>query len=430
MDAAQSGMQNLAGKTTAGDLTSAQSQYLRPGDVAGNLNAAQQAFGQAGSMNPSAAAQPMFSKAAGMDAYGAAQPLLSQAAGMSPTSSASPYFNQANQAAGQALSGSSLESANPYLNAAAQSSAANVGSYMSPYQQGVLDVIAKQGARNLTENLLPGVSDASSVQGNSVLAAWVSLVLVHARHARSHPTASQAAQQGYNQALTGRNDLARQGQLASTAGQLSGTDLSRQLQGAAQYQNLGQAAGQLTGQEQQNLANIGQTSGQLTSQQIQNMTNLGQAQGQLSNQQMQNQISLGQAQSAAGQAQQTLGLNAATNAQQAAAGDLARQQGVLSNIATMAQQEQGMRANDVASLEAAGQAQQQAQLNAAKSQFDAEQQYAKQQADWLSTQVRGLAPITPQVTSQSGQTTGATYSPSPLSQIAGAYSGYRALGGT
>jgi uncharacterized protein YijF (DUF1287 family) len=436
MNAAQSGMQNLAGKTTAGDLTSAQSQYLRPGDVAGNLNAAQQAFGQASSMNPSAAAQPMFSKAAGMDAYGAAQPLLSQAASMSPTSSASPYFNQANQATGQALSGSSLESANPYLNAAAQSSAANVGSYMSPYQQGVLDVIAKQGARNLTENLLPGVSDAfirAGQFGSSRMGEFGSRALRDTQEAILNQQ-SQAAQQGYNQALAAAGtDLARQGQLASTAGQLSGTDLSRQLQGAAQYQNLGQAAGQLTGQEQQNLANIGQTSGQLTSQQIQNMTNLGQAQGQLSNQQMQNQISLGQAQSAAGQAQQTLGLNAATNAQQAAAGDLARQQGVLSNIATMAQQEQGMRANDVASLEAAGQAQQaqqQAQLNAAKSQFDAEQQYAKQQADWLSTQVRGLAPITPQVTSQSGQTMGATYSPSPLSQIAGAYSGYRALGGT
>ena len=427
LGAAQSGMQNLAGKTTAGDLTSAQSQYLRPGDIATNLNAAQQAFGQASSIDPSAAAQPMFSKAAGLDAYGAAQPLLSQAAGMSPTSSASPYFSQANQATGQALSGSALQSANPYLNAAAQSSAANVGSYMSPFQQGVLDVIAKQGARNLSENLLPAVSDQfirAGQFGSSRMGEFGSRALRDTQEAILNQQA-QAVQQGYGQALAAAGtDLSRQGQLASTAGQLSGNDLSRQLQGAAQYQNLGQAAGQLTGQEQQNLANIGQTSGQLTSQQIQNMTNLGQAQGQLSNQQIQNMTNLGQAQAAAGQAQQNLGLTAAGQAQQAAAADLTRQQGVLSNIATMAQQEQGMRAADVAALEAAGQAQQaqeQAQLNAGKSQFDAEQLYPRQQADWLSTQIRGLAPITPQTTSQSGTTTGATYSPSPLSQLAQGY---------
>jgi len=43
-----------------------------------------------------------------------------------------------------------------------------------------------------------------------------------------------------------------------------------------------------------------------------------------------------------------------------------------------------------------------------------------------------MAPITPQTTTQSGTTTGATYSPSPLSQLATglyAYKGLNALGG-
>jgi hypothetical protein len=75
----------------------------------------------------------------------------------------------------------------------------------------------------------------------------------------------------------------------------------------------------------------------------------------------------------------------------------------------------------VAALETAGaaqQAQMQAQLNAARQQYEAAQLYPKQQLDWLSTQIRGMAPITPTSTSQNTQTTGATYSPSPLSQLA------------
>ena len=54
-------------------------------------------------------------------------------------------------------------------------------------------------------------------------------------------------------------DLARQAQLAGTVGSISGADLSRVLQGAQQYGNLGQTAGQLTSAQQGTLANIGQT---------------------------------------------------------------------------------------------------------------------------------------------------------------------------
>ena len=93
----------------------------------------------------------------------------------------------------------------------------------------------------------------------------------------------------------------------------------------------------------------------------------------------------------------------------------------LQNMANMAQQQQTMGYTDTAALEAAGsaqQAQQQAQLNAAQNQYNAEQLYPKQQMDWLSTQIRGLAPITPTTTSQAASSTGQTYSASPLSQLA------------
>jgi hypothetical protein len=87
---------------------------------------------------------------------------------------------------------------------------------------------------------------------------------------------------------------------------------------------------------------------------------------------------------------------------------------------------------DAAALEAAGagqRGQSQAELTAAYQQFQNQQLYPKQQADFLSTQIRGMAPITPQTTNTSGATT--TFAPSPLSQFATgmyAYKGLNALG--
>ena len=112
--------------------------------------------------------------------------------------------------------------------------------------------------------------------------------------------------------------------------------------------------------------------------------------------------------------------------------DAARQMSALSQMAEMARAGQGMRAADVAALEAAGQAQQaqqQQQLNAAYQQFQEQQLYPRQQLDWLNTQIRGMAPITPQTTTRSTETTGATYSPSVLSQLASGYFALRGLGG-
>jgi hypothetical protein len=306
-------------------------------------------------------------------------------------------MQQAGATTAQALSERALQAANPYLQAASQTAASQVGQYMNPYQTGVMDVIAKQGARNLTENILPGVSDAfikAGQFGSSRMGEMGSRALRDTQEAVLAQQA-QAAQQGYTQALgAAQTDLARQGQLAGTVGSISGADLSRILQGGSQYGQLGQTAGQLTGQQMQNLANIGQ---------------------------MQTQ---------AGQGQQQFGLNAAQNAQAAQADDYRRQMSALQQMAAMAQQEQGMRAADVASLETAGAAQQgqlQRQLDAAQAQFQAEQLYPKQQMDWLNTQIRGMAPITPQTQTSSSTTTGATYNPSLLSQLATGLYTYKGL---
>ncbi len=465
LDKNQTSMYDFGSKGTSADLQTAQNKYLQdPATALGQLTKGQGYFDAAGKLDVMGAGKYALDKAMGMDVVGAAQPSLTQAgvaagnimgaaqpylsqantAASNIYGSAQPYMTQAGSTTAQALSDRALNAANPYLTAAAQSSAQGVDQYMSPYQTGVMDAIAKQGARNLSENLLPGVSDAfikAGQFGGSRMGEFGSRALRDTQEAVLNQQA-QLANQGYGQALSASQaDLARQAQLAGTVGSISGADLSRVLQGGAQYgnfaqtqgqltgqqasalANLGQTAGQLTAQQASALTNLGQTTGQLTSQQMQNMANIGQTQGQLTSQQMQNLANLGQIQTGAGQTQQQFGMNAAQATQAAQAQDYQRQMGALTNFANMQQQEQAMRSADVAALEGAGAAQQnqmQQQLNAAYQQDQAEKLYPKQQMDWLSTQIRGMAPITPQSTIQSGGSTGATYSPSTLSQLASA----------
>ena len=478
MDYATSGMQGLSTRGTDEALRTAQNQSLRPGLIDQNLNAGQAYFGQAGTAanNIMGAAQPYLNQAssaagnimgaaqpylddAGTSArniMGAAQPYLTQAASSAGNimGAAQPYLTQAGTTTAEALSDKALNAANPYLRAASQSSAAGIDQYMNPYQQNVMDVLARQGARNLGENLLPQVSDAfikAGQFGGSRMGEFGSRALRDTQEAVLDKQA-QLANQGYAQSLAASGgDLARQAQLAGTVGSISGADLSRVLQGGAQYGNLGQTAGQLTGQQATALANLGQTAGQLTGQQASALANLGQTAGQLTGQQATafanlgqtagqltgQQASalanLGQAQTAAGQTQQQYGIQAAQAAQQAQAQDYGRQMQALGNVGALTQAQNALRGTDVAALEAAGQAlqgQEQQVRSAAQQEFQNQELYRRQQLDWLSTQIRGLAPITPQTVSESKTSQGASYAPSPLSQLVGGYGLYKGLTAT
>jgi hypothetical protein len=322
---------------------------------------------------------------------------------------------------------------------------------MNPYQQNVMDAMAQQAARNLSENLLPAVSDQfikAGQFGGTRMGEFGSRAVRDTQQALLQQQANLASQ-GYTQGLNAAQaDLARQASLAGTAGQLSGTDLARAISAGGQYANLGQTAGQLTqaqqaalqaagattgqlsAQQMQNLANLGQTSGQLTQAQQNALAAIGQTAGNLTNDQIQNLISLGSAQTTAGQAQQQYGLNAATALQNAQNADLTHQQSALTTLADMAKQAQGMTTADTAALEAAGAAQQanmQQQLDAAYQQYVAQTQYPKTQLDWLNTQIRGMAPNVATAQTQAGTSTGQTYSSSPLSQLAAGYSLYKGL---
>lgn len=427
------GMAAAAGAGTAGHLSDEQQQYLHPELAQKNLSSGQNAWDRAGNI----------------DVVGAAQP----------------YIQGSGTAAQGALGQHALSAAQPYLSAASGPASGGIGGYANPYQQQVMDVIAKQGARNLSENLLPAVSDQfirAGSFGGTRMGEFGSRALRDTQESVLGQQ-SQLAQQGFNTALgASQADLARQAQLAGTSGQLAGTDVNNTLQGAQQLGALGQMQGALTGQQQQNLTSLGaqQTSagqqqqqlGLTAAQQQQQaqqadlqrllaasgqMGQLGQTMGGLTQAQQQAILSGGQAISGAQQQGISQALSGASQYGQQGAqmgalvgADQGRQQSALGQLAGTAQQAQGMAAADVAGLEAAGtaqQRQQQQQLDAAYQQYAAEQQYPKSQMDWLNAQIRGMAPSVPQSMAQSGTSTGGSYSASPLSQLATGLYTYKGL---
>jgi len=469
-DAAATGVAGQYEQDTGTALAASQAALLNPAKdsmIGRDLNAAESLFDQAGEYNMRGV-RPMIREAGNMSGYDAAssgldnaasfnmrgvRPMMREASNMSGLATASPNLQLAGTTTAEALSDRAINAANPYLQQASRSSVSDVDQYMNPYQTNVLDAIAQQGERNLTENLLPAVSDSfikAGQFGSRNMGEFGSRAL---RDTQESILREQAPllQQGYNQALqASAADKSRQGTLAGTAGSVAGADLSRVLQGGSQYANIGQTTGQLTNQDAARKIQAAQAMGQLTSQQAQNqlaiansrgqLTNqdanrkmqAGQALGQLTSQQMQNQMALGAQRVAAGQQQQQFGLSAADAAQRAAAQDYSRELGALQTGADMSIARQGAEYRDISALEAAGRSEQQqlqTELSAAEQEWLAEQNYPQSQMDWLSAQIRGLAPYGDTKTSTSAQSTGATYGQSPLSQLAAGYSTYRGVTG-
>ena len=166
-----------------------------------------------------------------------------------------PALGQATQATQSAMAApGGLATAQPYLAQAGQTSVANIGQYMNPYTEQVVNRIADVGARNLSEKLIPGITSKSITAGQlgygprSGFGTPSGMMTDTARALRDTQEAvlaeqSKALQAGYGQAaeLAGA-DLARQAGLATTAGGLAGSDISRQLAGAQQLGGLGETA--------------------------------------------------------------------------------------------------------------------------------------------------------------------------------------------
>lgn len=170
-----------------------------------------------------------------------------------------PALSQATQATQQAIaSPGGLGAAQPYLAQAGQTSVANIGQYMNPYQEQVVDRIGQLGARNLSERILPEVEGRYIAAGQlgfggrqPGMGTPSGMMTDTARAIRDTQEAvlaqqAQALQSGYSEAagLAGA-DLSRQAGLAGTVGSLAGGDISRDLSAAQQLAGLGATAQQL-----------------------------------------------------------------------------------------------------------------------------------------------------------------------------------------
>jgi hypothetical protein len=141
------------------------------------------------------------------------------------------------------------------LTQAGQTSVSNIGQYMNPYTDAVVNRIGELGTRNLTENLMPAI-EGRYIQagqlgfgGRGGLGGTPSGMMTDTARALRDTSAdilgkqTEALQSGYTQAagLAG-TDLSRFGTLASTAGDLARAQQQQQLAASGALSTLGEQA--------------------------------------------------------------------------------------------------------------------------------------------------------------------------------------------
>jgi hypothetical protein len=317
----------------------------------------------------------------GRSSLGAAQPYFGQAAGMSGVTAATPGLQQGAGYISGSTNALGLQMAQPYLGAAGQSAAQTVGQYMNPYTEQVVNRIGQLGTRTLQEQVLPGIEGEMIRAGQFGGTRQAEITGRAIRDAIEGISAQQSAalQQGYGQAQqAAQTDLARQAQLASTAGGLGG----------AQQQALLGAGSQM--------ADIGQTYGALTQAQQQMLTDIGKSSGALYGQDTSNQLAA--AQQMAGLAQQ--------RQQQELAGAGALQQ--------IGSQQQALA---------------QRNLDISREDFLARQAYPQEQIKAMTGALQGVQPAVPQAATKVGTEVPGAFQPSLLGTIGQAYATYKGLGG-
>lgn len=410
MNAATQGMATLL--QTPGATQSASPYMNQQNQMLGgmNYNAGVQSLSpfvqQSANYNPMVASLPyMDAASAQATAAGAAQtaPQLQQAQqGWLNQGLAQGAPQQGADLTAQSAAERAMAYANPYMQSAGQTSVQNIDSYMNPYNRNVTDEIARLGTRNLSENLLPATSDAfvkAGSFGGTRMGEFGSRAVRDTQESILGQQA-QALQQGYGQGMqASQADLARQAQLAGTAGQIAGADLSRMTQAGGQLATIGQ---------QQQQMGLGATTANQAAQQadLQRMlqsgqlqANMGQTVGAMANSQQDALLKGGSALAAAQQNAISQGLAGAGQYGQMGqlAGnltqtDLARQQSGLGQMANFGQMGQQLGAADIGMLSGAGTQQDQHQqnlLNTAYNQWQQQQQFPQQNIGWMAGLLSG-----------------------------------------
>jgi hypothetical protein len=157
--------------------------------------------------------------------------------------------------AGASATMGALGAAMPYLQQAGQSSVANIGQYMNPYMQQVVDRYGELGARTLREQLVPSIRDKYIMLGQAGPSSGRNVEQVRALRDVQESVGKQQADmmmQGWNQAANlAQGDLSRYMNVGNALGNLYTGVGSNLADLAAKYQGLG-----LTGA--QALANVGE----------------------------------------------------------------------------------------------------------------------------------------------------------------------------
>lgn len=376
---------------------------------------ADQGYGAGLSANSSGVVQPYIGNADSLNTVGAAQPALGQASQFANQAGSTNYLPLAQKYTQAGLQQNPLAAASPLIGAASQTfnNPNTVQSYMNPYIGATNDVIAQLGARNLSENVLPAVNSDFISAGQYGGSRNQDFVGRAARDEQQNVLNAQTQnlQQGYGQAAnTFGSDQARLAGLASTTGQLGGQQQQALLNSGVNLANVGNQATQAQLAAASAQGNIGQTLGNLTSAQQQTLLNSGQLAGTMSNNDILAQISAAQGLSGLGQAAGQL-TNQGNQTQLSAANSLGQ----------FGSQAQGLGLQGAQALDLTGQEQQantQAGLNTSYQDFLNQQGWGKNQLDWLNAQIKGLPVPTSSQTVNQGPSQ--YYSPSALSQVAGA----------
>jgi len=178
-----------------------------------------------------------------------------QTRGFGMTGTAATAYQPGLTAASEATKGvinapGAMSAAQPYMTQAGQSTVANIGQYMNPYTEQVVNRIAELGSRNLLENIMPGIEGRYIQAGQLGLggrggALTPSGMMTDTARAIRDTSSdilgkqAEALRAGYSEAAgLSAADLSRMGTLATTAGTLAGTDLNRTLSAAEQLGGL------------------------------------------------------------------------------------------------------------------------------------------------------------------------------------------------
>lgn len=402
------------------------------------LSGAQPYFTQAAGMSGLAAAEPSFTQAAGTIAQGkqalgmqAAEPTFQRAEQLSGFGAAQPTLQQALGTTAQGTQAFGMQAAQPYLGAAGQSTVANIGAYMNPFQAAVVDRIGELAQRNLRERFLPEIEGryiaagqlgyggrgggAGTPSGMTTDAARALRDVQEAALAEQ----SRALQAGYGEAAgLSAADLARQAQLAATAGGLGTQQQQALLEAAGQQAAIGAQFGQLTQAQQNALTQIASQRGEL-----------GTAQQRALLEAASQEAALGAQRGALTQAQQRVLTDIGGQVGQIGGADITRGLAAAEQLGGLgaAAQTLGLKgAEAVTGVGATQQAQAQRNIDVAYENFLRQQGYNQEQINNALATFRGVAGAVPTATQEYGIVpTGepAQYKPGTAATIGGLLAG-------